>query len=66
MPDQPSFERKASVLARTGYSRSALARAIARGHFPKPMHLPGTRTPVWDSSAVSAFLNQVMEAQSGR
>jgi predicted DNA-binding transcriptional regulator AlpA len=65
MPD-PQLERKSSVLKRTGYTRSALARAIAEGHFPHPNRLPGTRTPVWDKSAVDAFILTITkEARNG-
>jgi predicted DNA-binding transcriptional regulator AlpA len=60
----PRLERKADVLKRTGYSATALRRAIAQGLFPKPKLLPGTaRVPVWDSADVDRFISRITKEQ---
>lgn len=56
MLDQPRLLRLPDVLAQTGLSRSLLYQLMARGVFPRPVSVAGTRVRAWSATAVSEFV----------
>ena len=49
------LERAPEVMARTGFSRSQLSRAVSRGEFPQPVQI-STRSVAWRSSDVDQWI----------
>lgn len=55
MSEPPSLLRLATVLARTGLSRSVLYRMMDAGRFPRPLRIIGTTTRAWNSDDVTEW-----------
>jgi prophage regulatory protein len=56
--------RMPEVMARTGYSRSAVYQAMAEGRFPKSIPL-GERTVGWVESEVQQFIDDLVAKYRG-
>ena len=58
------FVRLPDVMARTGLSRSTIYVRLAKGVFPKPVHL-GARAVGWIEEEVDAWIRQQIAASRG-
>src|SRR5690606_30467244 len=60
--DQPRLLRVPDVLSLTGLSRSLLYQLIARGVFPRPVSVAGTRVKAWSAAAVSEWIEDQIQS----
>lgn len=58
----PALLRRPEVQRRSGYSRSALYEAMARGEFPRPLKIGMSRSVAWVSSEVDQWIATQIEA----
>ena len=58
-----SLLRLNTVKARTGLSRSAIYRLINSHQFPAPIHVAGTRSSLWPSTEVDAWVAAALDTR---
>lgn len=56
-----SLIRMDEVKRRVGLGRSAIYSLIARGLFPAPITIEGTRVSVWESASIQAWCKHQLE-----
>jgi len=58
--------RRTEVESRVALGRTALLKRVAKGTFPRPIRLGGTRTVRWAATEVDAWIaQQINQARKG-
>lgn len=64
MDSDIALHRLPEVVRRTGLKKSTIYKLIKEGNgrFPAPIKIPGSRTSVWDSRAITEYIQSVLAA----